>query len=87
MGKYDPNCPVCGMNLIEVSRVYSVPFYACHNEDCEDYAVLKINVGDYEKPFLVGYHEMIDRMSEMAEGDYDYIDEQPLLGNDTEEHF
>lgn len=61
-------CPICEKDsLIEVSRVYSVPFYACHNKECENEAELVLNVGTEENPAFVRYFEMIEAMNSMAE--------------------
>jgi ssDNA-binding Zn-finger/Zn-ribbon topoisomerase 1 len=87
MGKYDPVCPVCGQSLVQVSKVYTVDFFACNNEQCKDYAELKLNIGVKEEPHLVGYFHMIETMNEMAK-DMDNIKEEvPMLGHDEEEHY
>jgi transcription elongation factor Elf1 len=87
MGKFDPNCPVCGQSLVHVSKTYTVDFYACHNEQCEDYAELKLNIGSKEEPYIVGYFHMIETMNNMAENMDDIKEEQQLLGYDEEEHY
>lgn len=83
MSKYDPFCDKCGNNLVEVSRVYHIPFYACQNEKCEDYAELKINLGSPTDPKLIGYYEMIEQMSVISKENL--LDDVKLL--DEEEHF
>jgi len=82
MNKYNLCCDKCGNNLIEVSRVYHIPFYACQNEKCEDYAELKINLGSSTNTELIGYYDMIEQMSIISKGN--------LLKNKSlneEEHF
>jgi transcription elongation factor Elf1 len=87
MGKFDPDCPVCGQSLIQVSKVYTVDFYACHNEDCDDYAELKVNVGSKEDPYLVGYFQMIETMNDMAKNIDNIKEDTPMLGYNEEEHY
>jgi ssDNA-binding Zn-finger/Zn-ribbon topoisomerase 1 len=87
MGKFDPDCPVCGQSLIQVSRVYTVDFYACNNEQCEDYAELKLNTGTKEEPYLVGYFHMIETMNNMSKEMKDIKEDTPMLGYEEEEHY
>jgi transcription elongation factor Elf1 len=87
MGKFDPDCPVCGQSLIQVSKVYTVDFYACHNEDCDDYAELKVNVGSKEDQYLVGYFQMIETMNDMAKNIDNIKEDTPMLGYNEEEHY
>ncbi len=79
-------CPNCEKeSLIEVSRVYKIPFYSCNNEKCEEYATLVINVGDEESPSYVGYYEMIEAMNSMSEIGLSREEEPMLLGDGTYE--
>jgi ssDNA-binding Zn-finger/Zn-ribbon topoisomerase 1 len=87
MGKYDLVCPVCGQSLVQVSKVYTVDFFACNNEQCKDYAELKLNIGVKEEPHLVGYFHMIETMNEMSKDMGNIKEEVQMLGCDEEEHY
>ena len=64
--KFIPVCDICRKELIEVSRVSTVSFYSCKNEDCSNYAELLINVGNHENPMMVGFYEMVNTMNTMS---------------------
>ena len=80
--QFIPVCDKCDCKMIEVARSFNVPFYSCHNEDCDNYAELMINTGNEQTPMMVGFYEMIKAMNNISE---DNVEEDNVEEDNVEE--